>query len=188
MPPPPEPIADDIYDDGTSEDALPPPPPNVSALHSGTIAHELSQKLTAKGIIKSPSTVSDSSKSSSPNSTIRSSPLPDLPSRGVPEPPARSKPDPPVTKRPPLPGMPHKSQPLPPPPASKEEELDYDKLYRGLWDCSAEDTNELEFKRGDLIHILSKKYDEYSWWVGKINDKIGLVPKDYLMKAYERIM
>ncbi|XP_023211239.1 src kinase-associated phosphoprotein 2-B-like isoform X2 [Centruroides sculpturatus] len=59
--------------------------------------------------------------------------------------------------------------------------------YVGLWDCKGDDKNELDFLRGDLIHIISKEYDSCAWWVGLLKGKVGLVPKSYLMEAYEAI-
>ncbi|XP_071479708.1 src kinase-associated phosphoprotein 2-like [Diadema antillarum] len=63
-------------------------------------------------------------------------------------------------------------------------EEDYENIYLGMWDCNADDDDELSFKRGDLVHILSREYDSFNWWVGEKNSKVGLVPKDYLMQAY----
>ncbi|XP_059494673.1 src kinase-associated phosphoprotein 1 isoform X2 [Stegostoma tigrinum] len=83
-----------------------------------------------------------------------------------------------------------------PPPIPPEEEsdngqgpgnvsIDYTSYYLGLWDCTSEEPDELSFKRGDLIHVLSKDYNPYGWWVGEMDGVIGIVPKDYLMEAYE---
>lgn len=33
---------------------------------------------------------------------------------------------------------------------------DYANYYQGLWDCSADEPDELSFQRGDLIYIISK--------------------------------
>ncbi|XP_041029462.1 src kinase-associated phosphoprotein 1-like isoform X2 [Carcharodon carcharias] len=63
--------------------------------------------------------------------------------------------------------------------------IDYASFYLGLWDCAGEEPDELSFRRGDLIHILSKDYSPYGWWVGETKGVIGIVPKDYLMEAYE---
>ncbi|XP_068022499.1 src kinase-associated phosphoprotein 1-like [Melanerpes formicivorus] len=68
---------------------------------------------------------------------------------------------------------------------SDDLHLDYSNYYQGLWDCSAEHPDELSFHRGDLIYILSKEYNPYGWWVGELNNEVGIVPKDYLMPAYE---
>lgn len=39
-------------------------------------------------------------------------------------------------------------------PANKS--TDYPNYYQGLWDCVADNPDELSFKRGDAIYILSK--------------------------------
>lgn len=59
---------------------------------------------------------------------------------------------------------------------------DFKNIYMGKWDCRPDEENELEFKRGDLIHILSQEFD--GWWIGEKNYQVGLVPRDYLMQAY----
>lgn len=33
---------------------------------------------------------------------------------------------------------------------------DYANYYQGLWDCLADEPDELSFQRGDLIYIISK--------------------------------
>lgn len=81
---------------------------------------------------------------------------------------------------------------LPPPPLEEKNsngvdnpepwEKDFENIYVGMWDCKAEEDDELEFKRGDLIHILSREYN--GWWIGEKNYMVGLVPKEYLMEAY----
>ncbi|XP_054709200.1 src kinase-associated phosphoprotein 2-B-like [Uloborus diversus] len=63
--------------------------------------------------------------------------------------------------------------------------FNYNEWYVGLWDCFGADESELSFYRGDLIHIISKEYDSYAWWVGELQGKTGFVPKSYLMEAYE---
>ncbi|XP_027762153.1 src kinase-associated phosphoprotein 1 [Empidonax traillii] len=62
---------------------------------------------------------------------------------------------------------------------------DYASYYHGLWDCRGDHPDELSFRRGDLIYILSKEYDMYGWWVGELNDEVGIVPRDFLEAAYE---
>uniref|UniRef100_A0A8C0ESQ4 Src kinase-associated phosphoprotein 1 n=1 Tax=Bubo bubo TaxID=30461 RepID=A0A8C0ESQ4_BUBBB len=62
---------------------------------------------------------------------------------------------------------------------------DYTNYYQGMWDCSSEHPDELSFHRGDLIYILSKEYNVYGWWVGELNNVVGIVPKDYLVAAYD---
>lgn len=61
---------------------------------------------------------------------------------------------------------------------------DYANYYQGLWDCQADEPDELDFQRGDLIYIISKEYNIHGWWVGELNGTVGIVPKDYLHPAY----
>ncbi|XP_061088314.1 src kinase-associated phosphoprotein 1 isoform X2 [Conger conger] len=62
--------------------------------------------------------------------------------------------------------------------------MDYANYYQGLWDCDADEPDELSFNRGDLIHVISKEYNIHGWWVGERNGSIGIVPKDFLQPAY----
>ncbi|NXF00808.1 SKAP2 protein, partial [Smithornis capensis] len=68
---------------------------------------------------------------------------------------------------------------------SDSENIDYANYYQGLWDCTGDVPDELTFKRGDVIYILSKEYDRYGWWVGEMKGTIGLVPKAYIMEMYD---
>ncbi|KAG8446848.1 hypothetical protein GDO86_014348 [Hymenochirus boettgeri] len=63
--------------------------------------------------------------------------------------------------------------------------INYRDYYQGLWDCLSDNSDELSFERGDLIHILSKEYNAYGWWVGELDGMVGIVPKDYLTLAFE---
>ncbi|NXM73587.1 SKAP2 protein, partial [Serilophus lunatus] len=68
---------------------------------------------------------------------------------------------------------------------SDSENIDYANYYQGLWDCTGDVPDELTFKRGDVIYIVSKEYDRYGWWVGEMKGTIGLVPKAYIMEMYD---
>ncbi|XP_029360285.1 src kinase-associated phosphoprotein 2 isoform X2 [Echeneis naucrates] len=72
----------------------------------------------------------------------------------------------------------------PAPSAPVDKSTDYENHYQGLWDCVGDQPDELSFKRGDAIYILSKEYHNFGWWVGEKNGNIGIVPKDYLMELY----
>ncbi|KAM9489357.1 src kinase-associated phosphoprotein 2 isoform 1-T2 [Clarias gariepinus] len=61
---------------------------------------------------------------------------------------------------------------------------DYQNYFQGLWDCNGDQPDELTFKRGDAIYILSKEYDTFGWWVGEMKGIIGIVPKSYLTELY----
>ncbi|XP_009986025.1 PREDICTED: src kinase-associated phosphoprotein 2, partial [Tauraco erythrolophus] len=90
---------------------------------------------------------------------------------------------------------------------SDNENTDYANFYQGLWDCTGDEPDELTFKRGDVIYILSKvwdatgatyfysrnrfpetktsEYNRFGWWVGEMKGTIGLVPKAYIMEMYD---
>ncbi|KAK3607539.1 hypothetical protein CHS0354_025795 [Potamilus streckersoni] len=70
---------------------------------------------------------------------------------------------------------------------SHKPEEDFENKYYGKWDCEAGNLQELSFKRGDMIYIISREFDEKAWWVGELKGKFGLVPKDFLMPAYELV-
>ncbi|XP_037532937.1 src kinase-associated phosphoprotein 2 [Nematolebias whitei] len=78
---------------------------------------------------------------------------------------------------------PRKSTPPPPPPAV-DKSTDYPNYYQGLWDCVGGQPDELSFKRGESIYILSKEYNSFGWWVGEKNGAVGIVPKNYLIELY----
>ncbi|XP_039931482.1 src kinase-associated phosphoprotein 2 [Hirundo rustica] len=68
---------------------------------------------------------------------------------------------------------------------SDSKNTDYANFYQGLWDCTGDEADELTFKRGDIIYIISKEYNRFGWWVGEMKGTIGLVPKDYIMEMYD---
>ncbi|KAM9723896.1 src kinase-associated phosphoprotein 2 [Menidia menidia] len=86
----------------------------------------------------------------------------------------------------PTPAKPPPSVPpsKPAPPATVDKSTDYQNYYQGLWDCTGDCPDELSFKRGDAIYILSKEYNSFGWWVGEKNGAIGIVPKNYLLELY----
>ncbi|XP_029307190.1 src kinase-associated phosphoprotein 2 [Cottoperca gobio] len=71
-----------------------------------------------------------------------------------------------------------------PPPAAVDKSTDYPNFYQGLWDCAGDYPDELSFKRGDPIYILSKEYQNFGWWIGEKDGSIGIVPKEFLMELY----
>ncbi|CAG5124172.1 unnamed protein product [Candidula unifasciata] len=101
---------------------------------------------------------------------------------------------------PPLPGRalpPPPTEPLPPVPSTPKKMIspslgnilhpseDFENLFYGKWDCTGSTTNELSFKRSQIVHVISRELDD--WWVGALEDKVGLVPKTYLCPAYELV-
>ncbi|XP_068760636.1 SH3 domain-binding protein 2-like isoform X3 [Montipora capricornis] len=114
----------------------------------------------------------------SPPSTDAGQPKPQ---EKVPERPAR-----PGTK--PAPVVPARRDETPPGPAEEKTNLiNYANVYQALWDCATNEKDELGFRRGDLIYIYEKPHAD--WWIGSLfkpqGFNVGLVPKDYIMEAYE---
>jgi len=66
-------------------------------------------------------------------------------------------------------------------------ENEYENMFYGKWDCRADDDDELAFKRGDVVLILSREYERFGWWVGRLNGSVGLVPREYMTPAYELV-
>ncbi|CAB1333829.1 unnamed protein product [Coregonus sp. 'balchen'] len=81
------------------------------------------------------------------------------------------------------PPTPH-SKPSPPTKATVNKITDYQNYYQGIWDCTGDQPDELSFRRGDAIYILSKEYQSYGWWIGEMKGSVGIVPKEYLMELY----
>ncbi|XP_063402037.1 src kinase-associated phosphoprotein 2-like isoform X2 [Mytilus trossulus] len=153
---PPEPIQDDIYDEGASvpiqeetyEDASTPSLPSVP-----------------------------------PPRQARPPPPPvpdDDPYQSRPLPPIREPPK----KTEDLPPLPPPNKVVEEEPESYRNEDDFENMFMGKWDCTGDNEKELSFKKGDIIYIINRDFDDRSWWVGELNGKFGLVPKNYLTEAY----
>lgn len=63
----------------------------------------------------------------------------------------------------------------------------YSDMYYGIWDNQIQYPQELAFRRGDVITVVSKQFEDKGWWVGQLNNDVGLVPVSYLTPAYERV-
>lgn len=53
-------------------------------------------------------------------------------------------------------------------------------IARALFDYSAENVDELTFKRGDLITIIETHMEDSGWWKGEFKGKIGLFPDNFV--------
>ena len=62
------------------------------------------------------------------------------------------------------------------------------KVYVALWNCNADDEDDLEFSRGNYLYIR-EKIPNSDWWVASLMDipdvRVGLVPRNYIMPAYD---
>ncbi|KAK7092812.1 src kinase-associated phosphoprotein 2-like isoform X1 [Littorina saxatilis] len=176
--PPPKPSVaedpEDLYDDATSttdlEKTAGPPP-----LPPGNRRREVPQIPSSSEPAPSPPPKAD---------------LPPIP-QSVPPPiperrPSSADPPPPLPSNPPpLPGrggaalrVPQLRKPF------MDRDEDFENVYFGKWDCDADTSKELSFKEGEMVHVLSRDFDAERWWVGEVQGKIGLVPKDFLHPAF----
>ena len=53
-------------------------------------------------------------------------------------------------------------------------------IYAGIYDCDSEDYDELTFKKGDQMCIIST--DEGDWWWARLKDsgREGYIPSNYV--------
>lgn len=57
-----------------------------------------------------------------------------------------------------------------------------------MWNCDADDDDDLAFSRGNYLYIR-EKIPNSDWWVASLMDipdiRVGLVPRNYIMPAYD---
>uniref|UniRef100_A0A3B3ZZF1 SH3 domain-containing protein n=1 Tax=Periophthalmus magnuspinnatus TaxID=409849 RepID=A0A3B3ZZF1_9GOBI len=54
-------------------------------------------------------------------------------------------------------------------------------LVYGLWDYTAQQSDELSFSEGDAITVLRRRDDtETEWWWARLNEREGYVPRNLL--------
>ena len=51
-------------------------------------------------------------------------------------------------------------------------------MVKALFDFAPQEEGELEFKRGDIIQVVEK--DDPNWWRGKLANKEGMFPSNYV--------
>uniref|UniRef100_A0AC34RG17 Uncharacterized protein n=1 Tax=Panagrolaimus sp. JU765 TaxID=591449 RepID=A0AC34RG17_9BILA len=71
--------------------------------------------------------------------------------------------------------------PVAPRPGIKPKPKNIKPQVRALYDYDARDTDELTFKEGQFIELVSE--DPSGWWQGKIGPKTGLFPANYVEKV-----
>ena len=49
---------------------------------------------------------------------------------------------------------------------------------KALFDFAPQEDGELEFKRGDIIQVVER--DDPNWWRGKLANKEGMFPSNYV--------
>ena len=49
---------------------------------------------------------------------------------------------------------------------------------KALFDFKPQEENELEFKKGEIIQVIEK--DDANWWRGRLGEREGLFPANYV--------
>lgn len=61
--------------------------------------------------------------------------------------------------------------------STKSQEIDGRKFCFVIWDIEADEDDELNLKKGDIIEVI--KEDESGWWIGSSKGNIGSFPVNY---------
>ncbi|XP_065660095.1 src kinase-associated phosphoprotein 2-B isoform X7 [Hydra vulgaris] len=64
----------------------------------------------------------------------------------------------------------------------QEKGFSINNVWIGMFDCDGESSQDLSFKRGDIIYIYAEI--DINWSMGYLNGKTGLVPNNYLTDAF----
>ncbi|KAJ8881886.1 hypothetical protein PR048_018372 [Dryococelus australis] len=60
-------------------------------------------------------------------------------------------------------------------------------LWTALYDYEAQGEDELSLRRGEIVEVLSKDSKisgDEGWWTGKIGDKVGIFPANFVSEEY----
>ncbi|XP_078345938.1 uncharacterized protein LOC144631388 isoform X2 [Oculina patagonica] len=171
IPVPPTPDQEEMYEIADTPDDtadLPPPPPPAIEEEE----YEMPESAPAPPPMRPP-------KIPQPQAPLSSEAPKTEKQENLPERPARPGPKPQPPKR--------KDEPPQSPTEEQKNEINYANIYQALWNCDAGAEDELGFQRGDLIYIYEKPHPD--WWIGSLfkpqGYSVGLVPKQYVMEAYE---
>ncbi|XP_062858114.1 CD2-associated protein [Trichomycterus rosablanca] len=63
----------------------------------------------------------------------------------------------------------------------KDGESNGKEYCKATFNYEATNQDELDFKEGDIIHLLSKDTGEPGWWRGELNGKNGVFPDNFVM-------
>ncbi|XP_065681187.1 src kinase-associated phosphoprotein 2 isoform X2 [Hydra vulgaris] len=67
--------------------------------------------------------------------------------------------------------------------SQQEKGFSINNVWIGMFDCDGESSQDLSFKRGDIIYIYAEI--DINWSMGYSNGKTGLVPNNYLTDAFQ---
>ena len=67
---------------------------------------------------------------------------------------------------------------------AKEPDWDQKQLGQALYNFKGEMKCDLEFRKGQVITILTRTEQQFDWWEGKIDDRVGIFPANYIKLLY----
>lgn len=184
-----EPTEDDIYEDTGNVDGPQDSPRSPNTSKPDDLEQDEEYVDTAnptppvpdRPLPRPPPPPPDSKPPEVPGRTVGHGRVPNLPPPPIPTEGSASSDSlprpPPAIDLPPIPTEPKKKKVLP-------RDQDFENLYYGMWDCKGDGPDELSFSKGDVILIINRDFDDKKWWVGELEGKYGLVPKNYLTGAY----
>ena len=53
-------------------------------------------------------------------------------------------------------------------------------LVQALYNFKAERKCDLEFRKGQIIQVLTRTDNQFDWWEGKLEDRVGIFPANYV--------
>ena len=63
---------------------------------------------------------------------------------------------------------------------SKEADWEKELLVQALFNFKGEMRCDLEFRKGQVIQVLTRTYNQFDWWEGKLEDRVGIFPANYV--------
>ena len=63
---------------------------------------------------------------------------------------------------------------------SKEADWEKKLLAQALFNLKGEMRCDLEFRKGQVIQVLTRTYNQFDWWEGKLEDRVGIFPANYV--------
>ena len=63
---------------------------------------------------------------------------------------------------------------------SKEANWDEKMLVQALYNFKSEKKCDLEFRKGQVIEVLTRTDNQHDWWEGQLEGRVGIFPANYV--------
>ena len=63
---------------------------------------------------------------------------------------------------------------------AKDPDWDRKQMARALYNFQGEMKCDLVFRKGQIIQVLTRTEDQNDWWEGKLEDRVGIFPANYV--------